>query len=69
MGKRTLRELGMDMHTPLYLNGITNEAYCSAQGTLLEVRQPGWQRAVREWARVSVWLRPSAVHLKLSQHC
>ena len=48
MGKRTVRELGMDMHTPLYLNGITNEACCTAQGTLLEVRQPGRQRGVRE---------------------
>ena len=44
MGERTVRELGMDMYTLLYLKWIINQVCCIAQGTLLNVMwQPGWE--------------------------
>ena len=41
-GDVTIRELGMDMYTLLYLKWIPTKTYCMAQGTLLRVMlQPG----------------------------
>ena len=49
MGERTVRELGMDMYTLLYLKWIINQVCCIAQGTLLNVMwQPGWEGSLDE---------------------
>ena len=43
-GGGTVRELGMDMHTLLYLKQMTITAYCKVQGALLHVTwQPEWE--------------------------
>ena len=48
-GEGTVRELGIDMYTLLYLKWITNKDYCIAQGTLLNVMwQPGWEGSLGE---------------------
>ena len=36
-GEATVKELGMDMYTLLYLKRITTRTYCIPQGTLINV--------------------------------
>jgi len=44
-----VRECGMDMYPLLYLKWIINRTYCTAHGTLLNVKwQPGWERNLGE---------------------
>jgi len=39
----------MDMYPLLYLKWIINRTYCTAHGTLLNVKwQPGWERNLGE---------------------
>ena len=67
-GKGIVKDFGKDMYTLLYLKCITNKdllyntwnsAQCNGTGV-------GFRG---EWIHVYVWLSPSTVHLKLSQHC
>ena len=64
-----VRELGMDMHTLLYLK-MDNE-----QGPTDHIAQyyvAAWMGGGEfggEWIHVCVWLSPFTVHLKLSQCC
>ena len=71
VGRRIVREFGMDMYTLLYLKWITDKillysAWNSAQSYLATCM--GGESG-GEWRHVSEWLSPFAVHLKLSQHC
>ena len=54
----------------LLIKWITNKDLLCSKVTLLNVTwQPGWEGSLEENGyNVSVWLRPLAVHLKLSQH-
>ena len=70
-GEVIVRKFGMDMYTLLYLKWITNK-------DLLYSTWNSAQRYLEAWVggefggeriHVYVWLSPSAVHLKLSQHC
>ena len=70
MGEGTVREFGTATYTLLYLKWITNKG-------LLYSRENSAQYCVEAWMgeefggeeiHVCVWLSPSAVHLKLSQH-
>ena len=70
-GEGTVREFGMDMYTLLYLKCITNKdlLYSTWNSTQCYVAAwMGWEFG-GEWIRLYIWLSPSAVHLKLSQHC
>ena len=71
MGKGTSKEFGMDMYTLLYLNWITNEGLLDSTGNSGQRCVAVWTGEGRggEWIRIFVWLRASAVHLKLLQHC
>ena len=59
--------LGMDMYTLLWLKRRADKDH-TAFGSML---CGGWMGGELggEWIRVYAWLSPSAVHLKLSQHC
>ena len=55
MGRRKVRDFGMDQYTLLYLKWITNKGLSMdnqqgiAQGTRLNVMwQPGWMRSLEE---------------------
>ena len=68
-GELIIREFGMDIQTLLYLKWITNKDLRIAQGTLLNgMWKPGW-RSLLENGYMDIWLSPSAVRLKLPQHC
>ena len=69
--KRIVREFGMDMYTLLYLKRITNKDLLYSAGNSAQYNVAVWMGGELggEWSHVHVWLRPSAVHLKLSQHC
>ena len=65
------RELGVDMHTLLYLKWITNKVLLYSAGNSAQGCVVAWMGGEfgREWIYVYVWLSPFAVHLKLSLHC
>ena len=72
-------EFVMVMYTLLYLKWITNNALLYSTGlysrALLVISAQCYVAAWMggefggEWIHEYVWLRHSAVHLKLSQHC
>ena len=70
-GEGMVREFGMDMHTLLYLKWITNKDLLCSTGNSAECYMAAWMggESGGEWIHVYVWLSPSAVDLKLSQHC
>ena len=59
------------MHTQLCLKWITNKDLLYRTWNSAQCYVAAWMEGEfgREWMHVYVWLRPSAVHLKLSQHC
>ena len=61
----------MDMYTLLYLKWITNKDLLYSIGNSAQCYVAAWMRGEfgEEWMHVYVWLRPFAVHLKVSQHC
>ena len=65
-----VRESGMDMHTLLHIKWITPRIYCILQETA-QCYVAAWMGGEfkRELVHVHVWLSPSPVLLKLSQHC
>ena len=70
-GEGIVREFGINMYTLLYLKWITNKDLLYSMGISVQcdmaARMGGEFRG--EWMHVYIWLSPSAVHLKLSQHC
>ena len=64
-------EFGMVMYTLLYLKWITNKALLSSTGNSAQCYVASWMGGELggEWIHEYVWLRHSAVHLQLSQHC
>ena len=66
-----VRAFGMDMQSLLYLKWITNKILLYSTGNSAQT-PPFEQRGGEfegEWTQGNAWLSPSAVHLKLSQHC
>ena len=59
------------MHTQLCLKWITNKDLLYRTWNSAQCYVAAWMEGEfgREWMHVYVWLHPSAVHLKLSQHC
>ena len=55
----------------LYLKWITNKDLLYSTGNSAQCYVEAWMGGEfgEEWIHVYVWLRPFAVHLKLSQHC
>ena len=66
-----LRQFGMDMHTLLYLERITNKILLHSTGNTSQchVTDRMGGEFGGEWIHAYVWLCPFAVHLKLSKHC
>ena len=64
-------EFGMVMYTLLYLKWITNKDLLYSAGNSAQCYVAAWMGGEfgGEWIHEYVWLRHSAVHLKLSQHC
>ena len=54
----------------LYLKWITNKVLLYSTGNSAQCWVAAWmgQASGGEWIHVNVWLRPCAVHLKVSQH-
>ena len=69
-GERTVREFGIDTCTPLYLKWITGKDLRQHR-ELCSILCAAWMGGGfgGEWIRACVWLSPSAVPLKLPQHC
>ena len=58
------------MYTLLCFKWITNAALLYSRGNSAKCYVAAWRGGeFGEWIHVYVWLRPFAVHLKLSQHC
>ena len=70
-GEGIVRELGMDMYTLLYYKWITNKDLLYSRWNFAQCYVSAWMLGVfgGEWIHVNIWLNPSAIHLKLSQHC
>ena len=70
-GREIVREFGMDMYTRLYSKWITNKVLLYSTRNSAQCYEAGWMGGEfgGEWIHVYVWLSPSAIHLKLSQHC
>ena len=60
----------MNMYTLLYLTWITNKDLLFSTGNFAQCIVATWmgEEFGGEEIHVCVWLSPSAVHLKLSQH-
>ena len=71
MGEGIVRESGMDMDTLLYLIWRTNKNLLSSTGNSAQCHVAAWMGGEFGGERIHVYgrLRPSATHLKLSQHC
>ena len=67
---RIARELGMDMHTLLYLKWITNKVLLCNTGKFAQCYLAAWLGGEfgGEWIPVYIWLSPFTVHLKLHNH-
>ena len=67
----TVREVGMDMYTLLYLKWITNKDLLCSTRNSAQCHVATWIGGDlgKEWIHVYVWLSPFTVQLKLSQHC
>ena len=62
-------QLGSLELTLLYLKWVTNEVYCIAQGTLLNLMwQPEWEGSLGRIDTYTCMAESLAVHLELSQH-
>ena len=63
-----VREFRMDMYTLLYLKWIANKALLCSTGNSAQCHVAAWigGELGGEWIYVYIWLRPFAVHLKLS---
>ena len=70
MGEKD-KEFGMDMYTLLYFKWITNKDLLYSIANCAQCYEAAWMggELEGEGIHVYVWLSPSAVHLKLSQHC
>jgi len=70
-GEGIVREFGMDMYTWLYSKWITNKVLLYSTRNSAQCYEAGWMGGEfgGEWIHVYVWLSPSAIYLKLSQHC
>ena len=70
-GEGIVREFGINMYTLLYLEWITNKGLLYSAGNSAQCCEATWMRGKfgGEWIHVYVWLCPSAIRLKLSQHC
>ena len=66
-----VREFGMDMDSGLHLTGRTSKDLLSSPGNSAQCHVAAGMGGElgREKVRVCGWLSPSAVCLKLSQHC
>ena len=64
-------ELGTDLYTLLYLTWMTNKGLLYGTENSAQHYMTAWMggEAKGEWVHAYVWLRPFAVHLKLSQPC
>ena len=61
---------GIDMYTRLYLKSITNKILLYSTGNSAQCYVAALTGGeFEEWTHVYAWLSPSAVLLKLSQHC
>ena len=71
MGEGIVREFGIDMYTLLYLKWVANKDLLYSTWNSAQCYVATWMGGEfgEEWIHVYVWLRPFAVHLKLSQHC
>ena len=69
-GEGPVREFGMGIYTPLYVNWITNKDLLYGTWNSAQCHVAAWMGGGLggEWIHVYVWLSPSVVHLKLS-HC
>ena len=69
-GEGIVRDFGKVMYTLLYLKWITNKnlLYNTWNSAQCYVPVGVGEGFGGEWIHVYVWLNPSAVHLKLSQH-
>ena len=67
----TVREFGMDVYTLLYLKWIGNKDLRYSTHNSAQYYGAAWMGGELggERIHVYVWLSPSAVHLKLPQHC
>ena len=61
----------MDMYTLLYLKWITNKDLLYSTGNSPRCYVAAWIGGGfgGDWIHVYLWWSPSAVHLKLPQHC
>lgn len=69
-GEGAVRDFGMDMYTLVYLKWIANKDLLYSTWNLLNVM--AGPNGTGAWGRMDTWAcmaNPSAVHLKLSQHC
>ena len=66
-----VRDFGKVMYTLLYLKQITNKDLLYSTWNSAHCYVPAWMGRGfgGEWKQVNVWLSPSAVHLKIPQHC
>ena len=66
-----VREFGTNIYTLLYLKWITNKDLLYSTWNSKQCYLVAWMGGEfgGELIHVYVWLRPFAVHLKLSQHC
>ena len=69
--KGIVRKFGMDMYTLLCLKWVTNKDLLYSTGKSAPCYVAVWvgREFGGEWTQALAWLSPSAVHLKLSQHC
>ena len=70
MGEEIAREFGMDMYTLLYLKLITNKDLLYSTWISAQCYVAAWigGEFVGEWLHIYLWLGPSTLYLKLSQH-
>ena len=66
-----VREFGMGLYILLYLKSITNKDLLYSTQNAAQCYVTAWmgEEFGGEWVHAYVGLSPSAVHLKLSQHC
>ena len=72
IGEGIVREFGTDTYTLLHFKWITDKVLLYSTGdSAAQCCMAAWTRGESggEWIHVHVWLSPSAVHLKLPQHC
>ena len=67
-GGRDSWEFGINTYTLLYLKWITNKDLLYSTENSAQCNVAAWmgEEFGREWIHVYVWLRPLAVHLKLT---